>query len=59
MRLLVLLCLAFFVAAAPASAHTRSQSFSTWTVHDNVLQGTYQVDAYRATQLSEEPQDLV
>jgi len=59
MRLLVLLCLAFFAAASPASAHTRSQSFSTWTVHDNVLLGTYQVDAYRATQLSEEPQDLV
>lgn len=59
MRALLLLCLALALLSQPAHAHTRSQSFSTWNVHDNVLQGTYQVDAYRATQLSEEPQDLV
>jgi hypothetical protein len=59
MRKLVLLCLAFLLATSPALAHTRSQSFSNWTVNANVLEGTYQVDAYRATQLSEEPQDLV
>jgi hypothetical protein len=55
--------LAVFVAlvglwASPAGAHTRSQSFSTWTIGENTLEGVYQVDAYRATQLSETPQDL-
>jgi len=44
--------------AAAAQAHTRSQSFSTWTVDGDVLRGVYQVDAYRVTQLSETPQDL-
>jgi len=43
---------------AGASAHTRSQSFSTWTVAGNAIEGVYQVDAYRVTQLSETPQDL-
>lgn len=44
--------------AVPAAAHTRSQSFSTWTVGGNTLDGVFQVDAYRVTQLSETPQDL-
>jgi hypothetical protein len=46
------------IAAAPAQAHTRSQSFSTWTIGENTLEGVYQIDAYRVTQLSETPQDL-
>jgi hypothetical protein len=50
-----LLLLAF---AGTALAHTRSQSFSTWTVADRTVRGVFQVDAYRATQLTEEPQDL-
>jgi hypothetical protein len=44
--------------AAAAQAHTRSQSFSTWTVNGATLDGVFQVDAYRATQLSETPRDL-
>jgi hypothetical protein len=58
---LVRLLFAFIAVAlfaAPAGAHTRSQSFSTWTVGHNVIDGVFQVDAYRATQLSETPQDL-
>jgi hypothetical protein len=46
------------ISAAPAQAHTRSQSFSTWTIGENTLEGVYQVDAYRVTQLTETPQDL-
>jgi hypothetical protein len=45
-------------SATTASAHTRSQSFSTWTVGENVVDGVFQIDAYRVTQLSETPQDL-
>lgn len=45
------------LVTGPALAHTRSQSFSTWTVDANAIQGVFQVDAYRATQLTEEPQD--
>ncbi len=55
---LVLAAVLHVVLAAAAHAHTRSQSFSTWTVDGNVLEGVFQVDAYRATQLSETPQDL-
>ena len=54
---LALLVLMGWVSAA--SAHTRSQSFSAWTVGERTLEGVYQVDAYRATQLSETPQDLM
>lgn len=50
--------LAFLLGADLAHAHTRSQSFSTWTVGDNTIQGVFQIDAYRATQLTETPQDL-
>jgi hypothetical protein len=56
MRLLLALLVLLF--AVPAHAHTRSQSFSTWTVGEDTVAGVYQVDAYRATQLSETPQDL-
>jgi hypothetical protein len=55
---IVLLLVAFFAVIGPANAHTRSQSFSTWTVADNVVDGIFQIDAYRVTQLSETPQDL-
>jgi HupE / UreJ protein len=54
----LLLALLVLLLAAPALAHTRSQSFSTWTVGEDTVAGVYQVDAYRATQLSETPQDL-
>jgi hypothetical protein len=54
----VLVVFACLILASPASAHTRSQSFSTWTVGTNTIEGVFQVDAYRATQLSETPQDL-
>lgn len=54
-----LAALAFIcVAVMPAGAHTRSQSFSSWTVGETTLEGVYQVDAYRVTQLSETPEDL-
>ncbi len=54
----VLFALLFLLVVVPAHAHTRSQSFSTWTVSDDTVTGVYQVDAYRATQLDEKPQDL-
>jgi hypothetical protein len=41
------------VACAPAAAHTRSQSFSTWRADGAVLTGVFQVDAQRVTQLAE------
>lgn len=56
-RALTALCLVVLLAAT-AHAHTRSQSFSTWTVSGNTLDGIYQVDAYRVTQLSEIPRNL-
>ncbi len=56
MRLLLALLVLLF--AASAHAHTRSQSFSTWTVGEDAVAGVFQVDAYRATQLSDTPQDL-
>lgn len=56
--LLVLIAWLMPALASPAQAHTRSQSFSTWTVGADSLDGVFQVDAYRATQLSETPQDL-
>jgi hypothetical protein len=59
MRCLCLALLMLFLGISAASAHTRSQSFSAWTVGATELEGVYQVDAYRATQLSEAPQDLV
>lgn len=58
-RAVVALFISLGLGAGTGHAHTRSQSFSTWTVGDNAVQGVFQVDAYRATQLSETPQDLV
>ena len=55
---LIALLLALPALSPDARAHTRSQSFSTWTVGADTVQGVFQVDAYRATQLTETPQDL-
>jgi hypothetical protein len=38
----------------PAAAHTRSQSYSAWTVDGATLTGIFQVDARRVTQLNEQ-----
>jgi hypothetical protein len=58
MRRSALAFVLLLLAWVDASAHTRSQSFSSWTVRGNELDGVYQVDAYRVTQLSEQPEDL-
>jgi len=50
LRLLIALGAAL-LACAPAAAHTRSQSFSSWSTDGNALTGIYQVGAQRATQL--------
>ena len=49
-----LLCAAALLtalAAADARAHTRSQSFSSWRLHDGDLAGVYTVSANEATRL--------
>jgi hypothetical protein len=43
--------LALLLACGPASAHTRSQSFSSWTADGPTLTAVFQVDARRVTQL--------
>jgi hypothetical protein len=58
MRRSLLAFVLLMLAWVDASAHTRSQSFSSWSVQGNELDGVYQVDAYRVTQLSERPEDL-
>jgi len=40
---------------APAAAHTRSESFSTWRINGRSLVGSFQVDGVRATQLVATP----
>jgi len=45
--------LAALVACGPASAHTRSQSFSNWAANGPTLAAVFQVDARRVTQLDE------
>jgi len=45
--------LAALFVFAPASAHTRSQSFSSWTADGPTLTAVFQVDARRVTQLDE------
>ncbi len=40
--------------ALPAAAHTRSESFSTWTVEGRDVAGVFQVASLRATQLIED-----
>ena len=44
--------------AAPASAHTRSESQSSWRVTGKQLIGVFQVDAHRVTQLARAAGDL-
>jgi hypothetical protein len=44
---------AALIACGPASAHTRSQSFSSWTADGATLTAVFQVDARRVTQLDE------
>ena len=46
--------LALLVACGPASAHTRSQSFSSWSIDATTLTGVFQVDAQRVTQLGDD-----
>jgi HupE / UreJ protein len=46
--------LALLVASTPVGAHTRSQSFSSWSADGAEVAGVFQVDARRVTQLSEE-----
>ena len=43
---------ATMLACATADAHTRSQSFSSWSADGNTVTGVYQVAAQRATQLA-------
>ena len=54
MILRIVVGLLSLVACAAAQAHTRSQSYSSWSVDGAVLTGVFQVDARRVTQLSEE-----
>ena len=49
-RALIVLAAAL-LASGPAQAHTRSQSFSSWSADGSTLRGIYQVSAQRATQL--------
>jgi hypothetical protein len=50
----IVLGLLALLACAAAPAHTRSQSYSSWSVEGADLTGVFQVDARRVTQLSEE-----
>lgn len=51
------LALLLLVLPAAAVAHTRSESYSSWTVAGNRITGVYQVDALRATQLADSDRD--
>ena len=51
-RLFTLLTLALLLLPSQANAHTRSQSFSVWTVEDTSIHMTFHVDARRITQLA-------
>jgi HupE/UreJ protein len=54
MRLLfAIVALGCVVLSNPAAAHTRSQSFSSWTVNEHSLSFVFAVDARRVTQLSQ------
>ncbi len=50
----VLLAVAILLASLDAAAHTRSQSYSSWSIDGAVLVGVFQVDARRVTQLGTE-----
>ncbi|MEX6633743.1 HupE/UreJ family protein [Hyphococcus lacteus] len=53
MRILISVVVVFtFLLFDVAAAHTRSQSFSTWTITENTTSFVFAVDARRATQLS-------
>ena len=51
-RVFTLFTLALLLFSSHAFAHTRSQSFSVWTVDDNLVHMTFHVDARRITQLA-------
>jgi hypothetical protein len=55
--LLWMLLLALLPVSGAAIAHTRSESYSSWTVSGNRITGVYQVDALRATQLADTDRD--
>lgn len=50
-------CLLLLLSAT-VQAHTRSQSTSTWHVHEKQLSGVFQVEAVRATQLISAPDQI-
>ena len=53
MRILISVVLVLaFLFFDDAAAHTRSQSFSTWTINENTASFVFAVDARRATQLA-------
>lgn len=54
---LSLLALLLFVAATPAAAHTRSESFSNWRIEGSGVIGRFQVDTVRVTQLVAHPEE--
>lgn len=58
LHLLRLLCSVLLVWTAPALAHTRSESQSSWRSSGPQLLGVFQVDAHRVTQLVRSPADL-
>lgn len=47
----LLVSLAVLLFAAPVSAHTRSQSFSSWYIHDGQVRLSFNVQALEATRL--------
>ena len=51
-----ILMLLFFMPA-PATAHTRSESYSQWRAAGHELSGVFLVDAHRVTQLATSPAD--
>jgi len=48
---LVVCLLAVLSSLAPAAAHTRSQSYSSWTVQEDTVTGVFRVDKRRITLL--------
>ena len=48
----IIAALIIFLIASPAAAHTRSQSYSTWSIDGAEVIFTFEVDALRVTQLS-------
>lgn len=48
---LLFVSLSALVLAAPASAHTRSQSFSSWHIHEGQVRLSFSVPALEATRL--------